>query len=367
MSGNLNEGVLLEVIAGTYEEFLVGYQLRKFKDKYMFDQSFTNHAHSSSVRCIASSGQFVASGGGDEAIHILSIAKRQDVGTLQEQEGTITTMDFFKDSHLFTGSEDGTICVWDTRSWNCLKTLKGHKKGITGVSVHPSGKILISIASDKTMRTWNLIKGRAAFVTNLSGHGHLVRWAPDAERFAIAIESKLDIYDVETGKVADSVEFQKRISSVVFFTDQLIAIGGDIATVEVYNMESKTSMKFKAHENRVRDMHSIVSPVDSSHRWLITISSDGKIKVWDMDIENYTEEPELIASVDTTCRPTCMAIWTPSLLASKRKRVESKNVEDLVEAPSENPETVDSKEVGNKSRKRKLIKKAIQFKVTENV
>jgi WD40 repeat protein len=38
---------------------------------------------------------------------------------------------------------------------------------INSLSVHPSGRLLLSVGKDKTLRTWNLIKGRSAFITNL--------------------------------------------------------------------------------------------------------------------------------------------------------------------------------------------------------
>ena len=76
-------------------------------------------------------------------------------------------MEFHGNSHLFSSSDNGTICVWDTRNWECEKTLKGHKDAVHCISVHPLGKMLLSVSKDKTLRTWNLIKGRCAYVTNL--------------------------------------------------------------------------------------------------------------------------------------------------------------------------------------------------------
>lgn len=41
--------------------------------------------------------------------------------------GTITCLAFCNDSHMLSGSEDGTICIWECKSWECLKILKGHR------------------------------------------------------------------------------------------------------------------------------------------------------------------------------------------------------------------------------------------------
>lgn len=51
--------------------------------------------------------------------------------------------------------------------FQCEKTLRGHKGPVLSVSVHPSGKLALSVGKDKTMYTWNLINGRKAYVTSL--------------------------------------------------------------------------------------------------------------------------------------------------------------------------------------------------------
>ena len=38
---------------------------------------------------------------------------------------------------------------------------------MNAVTIHPSGKLALSVSKDKTLRTWNLLKGRAAYTTNI--------------------------------------------------------------------------------------------------------------------------------------------------------------------------------------------------------
>ena len=42
--------------------------------------------------------------------------------------GTITCLAFCKGSHMLSGSQDGTICIWECKTWECLKVLKGHRQ-----------------------------------------------------------------------------------------------------------------------------------------------------------------------------------------------------------------------------------------------
>ena len=48
-----------------------------------------------------------------------------------------------------------------------MTTMKGHKGRVNGLSVHPTGKIAISVGKDKTLRLWNLMTGRKASATKL--------------------------------------------------------------------------------------------------------------------------------------------------------------------------------------------------------
>lgn len=188
------------------------------------EQSFTNHAHNSSIRCVASSHKWVASGSTDEAIRIFNMRKRTDVGTLIQHDGTVTHVEFYANNFLFTSSEDGTICIWDTRSWQCDKTLRGHTDAVNSLSVHPSGKMLLSVSKDKTLRTWNLVKGRCAYVTNLKAVAHLVLWSPSCTLFAAVIDKRVNIYDITVGGVVHSIDFGKRINCIVFMNVSLYYI-----------------------------------------------------------------------------------------------------------------------------------------------
>ena len=38
---------------------------------------------------------------------------------------------------------------------------------MSALDVHPSGKLALSVGIDCTMRTWNLVTGRHAYITNI--------------------------------------------------------------------------------------------------------------------------------------------------------------------------------------------------------
>jgi protein MAK11 len=98
---------------------------------------------------------------------IYDLKKRKDLGSLSQHIGAVTALQFYSRTHLLSASEDGTICIWRTRDWECMATMKGHKGRVNGMCVHPSGKIGISVGKDKALRLWNLMTGRKASANKL--------------------------------------------------------------------------------------------------------------------------------------------------------------------------------------------------------
>ncbi|XP_022244657.1 p21-activated protein kinase-interacting protein 1-like isoform X2 [Limulus polyphemus] len=303
----------IEVIVGTYEEFLLGYKLcfsPSSKIGYSLQTSFTNHGHTASVRSLASSTKHLASGGADETIRLFNMKTRQEVGTLIQHDGTVTCMEFLDSSHLVSGSEDGTICVWTTNNWQCVKTLRGHKDGIISLSAHPTGKLLLSIGKDKTLRTWNLIKGRSAYVTNIKAVGEFVLWSPDGSKFLVSLKNRIDVYSVKTTGIIHSIDFGRRASCATFLNDHVLVVGGESNKLELHDITRKCALQmFEAHKNRIKGLYCVRNfGTKQSNSLVLSTSSDGFIKVWKFKSSKLDEHPSLLTKLDTTCRLTCLTM-----------------------------------------------------------
>jgi protein MAK11 len=85
----------------------------------------------------------------------------------RERTGSITHLEFADRSHLFSASEDGTLALFHARDWAVLRTLKGHKGRVNAIAVHPSGKLALSVGQDRTLRMWDLMRGKASASTKI--------------------------------------------------------------------------------------------------------------------------------------------------------------------------------------------------------
>lgn len=319
----------LEVIAGCYEQILFGYRVDRAGEAWTPVADFTHHAHTASLSVVAVSDRYIATGSKDETIYIYDMKKKVEHGALLHHNGTVSCLEFYGNTHLISGAEDGLICIWSTKKWECLKSIRAHKGHVKSLSVHPSGKLALSVGRDKTLRTWNLIEGRSAFIKNIKQEAHIVKWSPKGEKYIVVIDNKVDIYQLETASLCGSITNEKRISSVIFVTESVLAVAGDEEYVRLYDIDlQQCLLEFKAHANRVKSVYSF--EIENSSI-IVTASNDGFIKLWKLNMENLSS-PFLLGEVNTGARLTCLTIWLSSL---NEMSVKSENVEQQSEEKNE--------------------------------
>lgn len=347
----------LELIVGTYEDYIVGYQVESIrnnaiarstpsikklktsskrlslvsKDTVDLEQSFAVRCHSGSVKCLAASddGKIVFSAGNDEILNLFNLKRRK---LLQNSEGAINCATFVKNSHLICGCEDGNIQIYECKGSSMVlaKVLRGHTASVLALDAHPSGKVLLSVSKDNTLRTWNLIKGRIAYVTNMKHEAHLVKWSSTGNEFLIAANNEISLFN-SLGNLKKSIKLDKRINSVEFITNSIFAVAVDSGKLEFFDTdECKLVIKFDAHEARLKSIKCLDVPFKNrpnkcdvndgttdtdypatTNVRFATVSSDGLIKIWSMSRQKgVLREPTELAKMEVGARVTCMIVST---------------------------------------------------------
>ncbi|CAA91460.1 U5 small nuclear ribonucleoprotein 40 kDa protein [Caenorhabditis elegans] len=162
---------------------------------------FVNAVHPSrrGVTLVAS-----ASDDGTCRVHDMRTKEPVKTYTNRYQQTAVT----FNDSsdQVISGGIDNVLKVWDMRRDEITYTLTGHRDTITGISLSPSGKFIISNSMDCTVRQWDIrpfVPGQRS-VGVFAGHNHnfeknLLKcsWSP-CERFITAGSSDRFLYVWET-------------------------------------------------------------------------------------------------------------------------------------------------------------------------
>ncbi|CAM9492605.1 unnamed protein product, partial [Hapterophycus canaliculatus] len=186
-------------------------------------------------------GQLLVTGGADERVRIYDLRDRTELGELQQHNGTITCMEFYKSTHLLTGSEDNTVCIWRVHDWALLHVLGGHKAAVTSLSIHPSGRMALSVSRDRTLRLWNLLEGRCAYIKRLQGEGELVRWSPSGDRYLVVVSNTAVVYSAATSEPVGECKHEARVNSACFAGDGgAVATCDDEKTIRLFRTEGGT-------------------------------------------------------------------------------------------------------------------------------
>ncbi|OLY80893.1 p21-activated protein kinase-interacting protein 1-like [Smittium mucronatum] len=229
-------------VAGTYERLLYGLVIRydSQNEKLSITPRFIMPTHINCVTSVSIGKKYLASGSADEVIKLFDLKKQKELGSLHEHSGTINKVEFFGSSHLISASTDATIMIFRTKDWEVLKVLRGHLKPINDISIHPSGKLAISVAQDYTAILWNLLTGQKAMRTKLGYEGTLVRFNTSGDSYAITDKFN-NVY------VIKAISKQAIIDPSGEKIDLLISISSD-SKLKVWNMESVISSCLKSSE-----------------------------------------------------------------------------------------------------------------------
>jgi WD40 repeat protein len=80
---------------------------------------------------------------------------------------TVTCGLFTANGNLITGSEDGTLKVWDAKG-ELLATMRGHEEAVRAVALLPNGETMLSASDDRTVKRWDLNTFKE--ISTLRGH-----------------------------------------------------------------------------------------------------------------------------------------------------------------------------------------------------
>ncbi|XP_063951184.1 U5 small nuclear ribonucleoprotein 40 kDa protein-like [Lytechinus pictus] len=135
----------------------------------------------------------VTSGSDDGTIKIWDTRKRGCAQTFQSTYQVLAVSFNDTSDQIISGGIDNDIKVWDLRKNGLLYKMSGHSDSVTGLELSPDGSYIVSNSMDNTLRIWDVrpFASPERCVKIFQGHQHnfeknLLRcsWSPDGSKVA---------------------------------------------------------------------------------------------------------------------------------------------------------------------------------------
>ena len=82
---------------------------------------------------------------------------------------------------IVSASDDQTLKVWDARTGEERRTLRGHTDGVNGCAISPSGDFIVSASDDQTLKVWDARTGACESTLYVDGPLNACAFHPDGE------------------------------------------------------------------------------------------------------------------------------------------------------------------------------------------
>ncbi len=224
----------------------------------------------------------------DEAV-VRELATGKEV-VLRGHRDAVRSVAFSPDGKfVVTGSRDGSVKLWDARSFVELRTLRGHTSFVQSIAFSPDGSLMASASRDYTVRIWDIGKLMAA--TNLVRPSHRaidLAFAGALDGFlSLSTRGSIELWDKTTGRSNKPPDFSGApILRMAVSASQLLAL---VTAEDVIIRDLRTGEELCLdHGGRLPPMFDDCSPAAFSHdgRFFALASEDGSIQVWDVGGEN---------------------------------------------------------------------------------
>ena len=216
-------------------------------------QALKGHRDSVDGLAFSSDGQTIATGSDDGTVRLWNA----ESGDLERKlEGhtaaAVKTVAFSPDGRMLA-SGGGGISLWDVSTGDRLQTLHGHKKWVNSVSFSPDGRVLASGGDDTTVRLWDVSTGEHLFTLEETGSRIRsavlsVDFSPDGRTLVSGNWRYVYVWDVMTGGLKRVLEGHADwVNGVAFSLDgRTLASGSEDGTILMWKFDPTVNLNATA-------------------------------------------------------------------------------------------------------------------------
>lgn len=205
---------------------------------------------------------------------------------------------------LASPSEDKTVRLWDLEKGKVLKTLE-HKDPVACVVWSPNGKMLASGTSDEVY-IWDVVTGRKIrIMRGFGGTAVGIAWSPDGKILAsVSDDTTVRLWDTASGRVLGKLkEDTGTLFDVAWSPDaKHLCVGSWDNTVKVWDAE--VGEELRTLHGHMDDVSSVAWSPDGHH--IASASFDRTVRIWNSEtgqkeyvLEGHTARVVFVSFLDS--------------------------------------------------------------------
>ena len=202
--------------------------------------------------------------------------------TLEGHTRSVIVVGVTNDNLIISGSEDGTLRVWDFKSGNCLHVLKGHSSPITALGLASEKRIIISGTDNGTVKIWDIETGDCLYTLEDVRDGiSSIILTPDGRKAVwITKSGALIIWGVgeKNGtRTLDKIKGNRQIIKLGH-NGKIFALVSDNLNLTIWDIEKERQLHcLTGHSKPINDI-----TLATDGKMAVSVSSDHTLKVWDI-------------------------------------------------------------------------------------
>jgi eukaryotic-like serine/threonine-protein kinase len=179
-------------------------------------------------------------------------------------------------SHIASGSDDGTVQIWDAMTGHKISSYRGHSGGVSAIAWSPDGKWIASAGIDCTVQVW----------------------AADSMR-------KVYAYSRHSDKVTALAWSPASISSSAGHSFLIASASAD-STVQIW--DAATGHRFFIYRGHVNPVHAVTWSPDG--RYIASAGEDMAVQVWKVPMKDVPTGKIFLISHNSSNTILTVA-WSP--------------------------------------------------------
>ncbi|MCQ2820564.1 MAG: hypothetical protein MJ252_25140 [archaeon] len=252
------------------------------------------HEETSSILCVAVKNYSTIVYGIKDMIKIFNAKTRTAEDFSNEHKGGVNGMKFLSSGLLLTYGEDKLIKIWDVTKNKSLFTLEGHSASICDIIELKDGRLL-STGEDNKMIIWSMKNKSMDYILS-EGVEHFA-YQTQIGSGLIAVTGgktkKIMFWDLDTRKMADSVEMDQEVYAICALFDRKLAVGCGNGEIRIINPRDM-SVAFTLKEEEPK-CTKILREIEIG--WLMAISDGNTVTMWNLKAPG--EKSELVSHKKT--------------------------------------------------------------------